>query len=59
MKTLDINAVRESIYVVPGVLIGAWIGEKVFVKISMSVFRKISITIIFLCGVISIINGII
>jgi uncharacterized membrane protein YfcA len=58
MKTLDINAFIESIYVVPGVLIGAWIGEKVFVKISMSVFRKISITIIFLCGVISIIKGI-
>ncbi|MEL7631907.1 MULTISPECIES: sulfite exporter TauE/SafE family protein [Sporomusa] len=58
MKTLDLNAFRESIYVVPAVLLGAWLGEKVFVKISKSVFRKVSLTIIFFCGVISIINGI-
>lgn len=59
MKTLDATAFKQSIYVIPGVLVGAWIGEKVFVKISPAIFRKISLGIIFLCGAISVISGII
>lgn len=59
MKTIDVAALKQSIYVIPGVLIGAWIGEKAFVKISPVIFRKISLGIIFLCGAVSVISGLI
>jgi uncharacterized membrane protein YfcA len=59
MKTIDTGTFKQSLYVIPGVLIGTWIGEKVFVKISPVIFRRTSLTIIFFCGTISIISGII
>lgn len=59
MKTIDIATINQSIYVIPGVVIGAWIGEKVFVRISPVFFRRISLGIIFFCGAISVVSGII
>lgn len=59
MRTIDIGTIKQSLYVIPGVLLGTWIGEKVFIKISPVIFRRISLGIIFLCGAISVISGII
>ncbi|MPN61048.1 hypothetical protein SDC9_208782 [bioreactor metagenome] len=57
MKTIDIATMNQSIYVIPGVVVGAWIGENYFVKISPIIFRKLSLGIIFFCGAISILSG--
>ena len=54
MDTMDTSILKQLIYVIPGVLIGIWLGEKAFAKVSPKLFRWLTLAIIFLCGVISI-----
>lgn len=54
MDTMDTDGIRHFIYVVPGLLIGVWLGEKAFAKISPGFFKQLTLAVIFLCGAISV-----
>lgn len=56
METMDIHVLRQGIYAVPGVLLGVWLGEKAFTKVSPQVFRWITLAVIFFCGGISVVS---
>ena len=57
MDTVDTGAIKQLVYAIPGVFIGVWLGEKVFVKVSPKAFRWLTLGIIFFCGVISVISA--
>lgn len=57
MDTVDTGAVKQLIYAIPGVLIGAWLGEKAFEKVSPKIFRWLTLGIIFFCGIVSVISA--
>ena len=54
MDTVDTSVFKLFIYAIPGVLIGAWLGEKAFVKVSPIFFRWLTLVIMIFCEVISI-----
>lgn len=54
MDTVDTGVLTQLIYAVPGVLVGVWLGEKVFARVSPKIFRWLTLAIIFFCGVMSI-----
>jgi len=59
MDTVDTSIFKQIKYVIPGILIGTWIGEKAFAKVSPKFFRYLTLTIIFSCGVMSITNALV
>ncbi|SHI75696.1 sulfite exporter TauE/SafE family protein [Desulfosporosinus lacus] len=54
MDALDTGIFSHLIYAIPGVLIGVWLGEKTFAKVSPKFFRWLTLSIIFICGVVSV-----
>jgi len=54
MDTVDTGVFKQLIYTIPGVLVGVWLGEKAFAKVSPKFFRWLTLAIIFFCGVISV-----
>jgi len=54
MDTVDTGAFTQFLYAIPGVLVGVWLGEKAFAKVSANFFRKLTLGIIFFCGVVSV-----
>lgn len=54
MNTVDTDVFNQFIYAIPGVLVGVWLGEKAFAKVSPTLFRWLTLAIITFCGVISI-----
>jgi len=54
MDTMDTGIFKLLRYVIPGILVGILLGEKAFDKVSPKLFKLLTLTIIFLCGVISI-----
>lgn len=59
MDTVDTSIFKQLIYIIPGVVIGAWLGEKAFAKVSPSFFRWLTLVIIFSCGVISVTSALV
>jgi len=57
MDTLDTGIFKHLIYAIPGVLIGVWLGEKTFAKVSPKFFRWLTLSIIFFCGVVSVVSA--
>lgn len=45
---------RDSAYMLPGVIAGVWLGEKVFHQINAQMFRWVTVAIVFFCGVMSV-----
>jgi len=56
MDTLDTGIFSHLIYAIPGVLVGVWLGEKSFAKVSPKFFRWLTLFIIFFCGVVSVVS---
>ena len=54
MNTVDTSILKQLRYVIPGILVGIWIGEKAFTKVSPKLFKWLTLSIIFFCGVMSI-----
>lgn len=54
METMDLGVLRQGLYAVPGVLLGVWVGEKAFAKVSPKLFKWITLGVIFFCGTISV-----
>lgn len=54
MGTMDMAVLKLSIYIVPGILLGVWLGEKVFKKVSPQMFRWVSLAVVFFCGAMSV-----
>ena len=54
MGTVDTGILKQLKYVIPGILVGVWFGEKAFSKVSPIIFKWLTLAIIFFCGVMSI-----
>lgn len=54
MGTMDITALKPGIYMVPAILLGVWLGEKAFKKVSPQMFRWVSLAVVFFCGAMSV-----
>ncbi|MEG6586642.1 sulfite exporter TauE/SafE family protein [Dendrosporobacter sp. 1207_IL3150] len=54
MGTIDTDVIQQGVYTIPGVLLGVWLGEKAFEKVSPVLFRQITLAVIFFCGAISV-----
>ncbi|MDR3584048.1 MAG: sulfite exporter TauE/SafE family protein [Desulfosporosinus sp.] len=59
MDTLDTSVFTQLIYAIPGVLVGVWLGEKAFAKVSPKFFRWLTLSIIFFCGVVSVASALV
>ncbi|GMA98949.1 sulfite exporter TauE/SafE family protein [Pelosinus sp. IPA-1] len=54
METMELGVLRQGLYAIPGVLLGVWVGEKAFAKVSPKLFKWITLGVIFFCGTISV-----
>jgi uncharacterized membrane protein YfcA len=54
METMDLGVLRQGLYAIPGVLLGVWVGEKAFARVSPKLFKWITLGVIFFCGTISV-----
>lgn len=54
MGVMDTTVFRLAGYIVPGVLVGTWLGEKAFHCISPVVFRRLIIVVLICCGLMSV-----
>lgn len=54
METMELGVLRQGLYAIPGVLLGVWVGEKAFAKVSPTLFKWITLGVIFFCGTISV-----
>lgn len=54
MGVMDTAVFRMIGYIVPGVLIGTWLGEKAFHRVSPVAFRRLIITVLIGCGLMSV-----
>lgn len=59
MDTVDTGVFTQLIYAIPGVLVGVWLGEKAFTKVSPKFFRGLTLAIIFFCGVVSVASALV
>jgi len=59
MGTMDGEVVYKLIYTLPGVLVGVWLGEKVFRAVSAAKLRWVSLATVFFCGLISVVGELI
>ncbi|WP_378954487.1 sulfite exporter TauE/SafE family protein [Pelosinus sp. sgz500959] len=56
MDTVDRGVFEQLGYAVPAVLIGVWLGEKAFVKVSPKFFRWLTLGTVFFCGIMSVVS---
>jgi uncharacterized membrane protein YfcA len=56
MGTVDTDILKQGISAIPGILLGVWLGEKAFTKVSPQLFRWITLAVIFFCGSASVIG---
>ena len=54
METMELGVLRQGLYAIPGVLLGVWVGEKAFARVSPKLFKWITLGVIFFCGTISV-----
>lgn len=54
MGTVDTTILRQGIYIVPGILLGVWLGDKAFSRIGPQIFRWVSLAVVFFCGAMSV-----
>ena len=54
MGVMDTDVFQLAGYIVPGVLVGTWLGEKAFHRVSPAVFRRLIIVVLICCGLMSI-----
>lgn len=54
MGVMDTSVFPLIGYIVPGVFVGTWLGEKVFQRVSPGAFRWLIITVLIVCGVMSV-----
>ena len=54
MGVMDVAVLPLISYIVPGVLIGTWLGEKAFHRVSPAVFRQVVIMVLISCGLMSV-----
>jgi uncharacterized membrane protein YfcA len=54
MGTMDTVVFKQGIYILPGILLGGWLGEKAFQKVGPQIFRWVSLTIVLFCGAMSV-----
>lgn len=54
MGTMDMVVLKQGIYTIPGIVLGVWLGEKAFQKVSPQMFRWFSLAVVFFCGVMSV-----
>ena len=47
-----------SIYIMPAVFVGWWVGDKLFYKVNQTLFKKIALIIILLGALMSLYNGV-
>lgn len=59
MDTVDSAIATQVMYAIPGILIGVWLGEKAFAKVSPKFFRYLTLSIIIFCGVMSVSSAVI
>ena len=59
MDTVDTGVFKQLIHVIPGVLVGIWLGEKAFAKVGPKFFRGLTLAVIFFCGVISVTSALV
>lgn len=50
MGVMDTTVFQLAGYIVPGVFVGTWLGEKVFHCVSPTAFRRLVITVLICCG---------
>ena len=54
MGVMDVEVLPLISYIVPGVLIGTWLGEKAFHRVSPTAFRQVVIMVLISCGLMSV-----
>lgn len=54
MGAVDTTVFGLAGYIVPGVLVGTWLGEKAFRRVSPSLFRQLVIVVLIVCGLLSV-----
>lgn len=57
MGVMDVAVFSLAAYIVPGVLVGTWVGEKVFQRVSALAFRRLNIAVLIACGLLSVITA--
>lgn len=56
MGAVDTAVFSLAGYIVPGVLVGTWLGEKAFQRVSPALFRQLIIAVLIVCGLISVVS---
>ena len=59
MDTVDIGVFIQLLYAIPGILVGVYLGEKAFTKVSPVFFKWLTLAVIFFCGVVSVTSAVI
>lgn len=54
MGTMNMVVLEQGLYIIPGILLGVWFGEKAFEKVSPQMFRWFSLAVVFFCGAMSV-----
>lgn len=50
MGVMDTSVLELAGYIVPGALVGTWLGEKAFNRVSAITFRRLIIAVLIVCG---------
>jgi uncharacterized membrane protein YfcA len=56
MGVVDTAVFGLAGYIVPGVLVGTWLGDKVFERVSPTLFRHLIIVVLIVCGLLSVVS---
>lgn len=58
MGVVDTSVFDLAVYIVPGVFVGTWLGEKAFHRVSPVTFRRLVIVVLIVCGLVSVFSEI-